>query len=115
MGVSGERLEQAIGEFEKICGKLEAWVIPEIPGWSFQTKYLPVSGQTHVTYYSPEDKPYGTVRAVEGCLGIRLLNGEMVGDMIEQARQAFIQKHGTQTPDYNPLRRTADGSTLQEA
>jgi len=114
-GASGERKEAAIALFEEKFGKLEAAVIPKIPGWTYSTAYLENSGQTHVLYYSPDKVQFGTVKQVEGVFGLRMMDGEDITSLIENARQDFIKEHGSLNPGYNPLRRTSDGSTLQEA
>merc|ERR1711920_809553 len=64
---------------------------------------------------SPEMQSFGTVKQVECVLGVRMLNGEDLTDLVEDARADFIKEHGTLDPGYNPLRRTADGVTLKEA
>jgi len=111
--LKGERYERAVEAFEKMFGKLEAGVIPKIPGWIHKLKYSESSGQTGVTYYDPEGRPYGTVKAVEAVFGDKLLQG---GDVscIDHAREEFIKEHGSLDPGYNPLRRSADGRSLQE-
>lgn len=114
-GASGERKEMAVKIFEEKFGKLEAAVIPKIPGWTYSCSYLENSGQTHVLYYSPEKVSFGTVKQVEGVFGLRMMEGEDLTSLIEDARQEFIKEHGSLNPGYNPLRRTSDGSTLQEA
>jgi len=112
--VPPEMAEKAVNAFEAKFGKLEAGVVPKIAGWSFQSKWLENSQQTQVTYYGPDKTPYGTVKAVEVVFGIRLLNGENV-DCIDKARADFIEEHGSLNPGYNPLRRTADGTTFKES
>ncbi|CAE8711452.1 unnamed protein product [Polarella glacialis] len=115
--VKGEKFEQFVEAFESEFGKLEAAVVPKIPGWTCVVKYLPTSGQTHVSYISPEYQSYGMVKSVEAVFGYRMLNGDLaaVKKLIEKARADFIKEHGSLEPGYNPLRRLSDGSTLQEA
>merc|ERR1712232_256594 len=57
---------------------------------------------------------FGTVKAIEAHFGMQLLDGGNC-DFIKAAREAFIAEHGSLDPGFNPLRRTADGRTLQEA
>lgn len=111
--LTGERKEEAIQMFEAKFGKLEAAVIPKIPGWSYRAKYLEVSGQTHIVYFDAKGNSFGTVKQVESAFGLMLMNGQDCS-FIDAAREAFIAEHGSLDPGFNPLRRTADGSTLQD-
>ncbi|CAE8597027.1 unnamed protein product [Polarella glacialis] len=115
--VKGEKFEQFVDAFESEFGKLEAAVVPKIPGWTCVVKYLPISGQTHVSYISPECKSYGVLKQVEAVFGHRVLNGDLaeVKTLIEKARADFIKEHGSLEPVYNSLRLLSDSSTLQEA
>mmetsp|Transcript_47121 Transcript_47121/g.108926 ORF Transcript_47121/g.108926 Transcript_47121/m.108926 type:complete len:399 (+) Transcript_47121:183-1379(+) len=113
--IAGERKEEAVAAFESKFGKLEAAVVPKIPGWTYVAKLVD-SGQTHVTYFSPEGTSFGTVKAIEAFFGLRLIhrNDDDVSAVINAAREAFIREHGSLDPGYNPLRRSEDGSTLQD-
>eukprot|EP00928_Gymnodinium_smaydae_P091523 TRINITY_DN75244_c0_g1_i1.p1 TRINITY_DN75244_c0_g1~~TRINITY_DN75244_c0_g1_i1.p1 ORF type:complete len:400 (+),score=50.99 TRINITY_DN75244_c0_g1_i1:68-1267(+) len=115
-GVVGkEQREEAIQVFEAQFGKLEAYVVPKMTGWSHTAKYLEGSEQTHILFYNPEGVQFGTVKAVEASLGLRMMKGEDLTKMIKDARDEFIKEHGSLNPGYNPLRRTADGSSLKAA
>jgi len=113
--LEGERKEQALACFREAYGPLEAVTIGFMPGWDIDTKYLEVSGQTHVRYISPAKKTYGTVVAVEVYLGIQMLEGSReAAEVVIEGRKRVEEKYGKLEKGFNPLRRANDGVTLKQ-
>ena len=113
-GMGPER-EQAVEKFRSKYGKLEATALVKMKGWTHKASFLEVSEQTHVIYISPEGRSFGTIKQVEAMLGFRLMAGEDLGSLVQDARQAATDEWGDMSDKVNPLRRTSDGTTLKEA
>jgi len=83
--LAGEKRDQAVEAFRAKYGALDGATVCNLPGWRAESIYRESCQQTAVTYYSPEGKPYGTVKSIEAFFGIKVLAGNVV-PAVELAR-----------------------------
>eukprot|EP00930_Biecheleria_cincta_P055985 TRINITY_DN42216_c0_g1_i1.p1 TRINITY_DN42216_c0_g1~~TRINITY_DN42216_c0_g1_i1.p1 ORF type:complete len:396 (-),score=52.66 TRINITY_DN42216_c0_g1_i1:10-1197(-) len=83
--VKGEKREEAINAFQAKYGKLDGATVANLDGWRAESIYRETCGQTAVTYYNDQNKPFCTVKDVEAFLGVRIMQGRDIPS-IEQAR-----------------------------
>jgi len=111
--LKGAARDEASTKFQLTFGPLEASTIKMFPGWRIEVKFLPVSGQTHATYFDDTGKSFGTIKDIEAMLGARLLWDEsrivsMVNDArakvldqgVQSARSEFHAKRAVEGTDH---------------
>jgi len=79
--LKAEKREEAIAAFIAKYGQLDGATVTNLPGWEAKSVFRETCGQTAVTYYSPEGRPFCTVKDVMMVFGVQVLNGAEIPEI----------------------------------
>lgn len=74
--LKGEKREEALQLFRKLHGSLDGKTVENFPNWRSEREFLPTCGQTHVTYYDGDGRPWKLLKDIEAMLGHKIQAGE---------------------------------------
>jgi len=92
--IAGVMREKAVAAFRAKYGPLDGATVALLPGWRAESIYRETCQQTAVTYFSPENSAYGTVKSVEAMFGFMVLEGKELKAIDEARANVQVDEKG---------------------
>lgn len=89
-----DKREEAIAAFRAKYGPLDGATVTLLDGWRAESVFRDSCQQLAVTYYSPEGRPFGTVKGVEAMFGVRVLQGQDVPEVDAARAKVKMDEYG---------------------